>query len=212
LTHLKGYLDLLAKNQLGSLSDAQMNAVEVMTEAETRLEGLIEDLIQFSLFSHGELSLNLESFEIKEALQPILVQVLARARSADLRMEVKMGQNLHLVMCDREKITWVVSHLLNNALKFTPPGGSVKLDVSQGNKFVKITVSDTGIGIPPERVAEIFEPFHQLDSSPTRRYSGTGLGLALSQQILRLHGSTMEVESKVGQGAKFAFKLSAIQD
>jgi len=208
LTHLKGYLNLLAIEQLGALSELQKKAVRVMTEAETRLEGLIEGLIQFSLFSNGQLTLNLEPTDIGEALQVTLEQALARARSAGILMEIAIERDLCSVSCDKEKITWVVSHLLDNALKFTPAGGTVKLDVSQSNNFVKITVSDTGIGIPVERMAEIFELFHQLDSSPTRRYSGTGMGLALSQQILMLHGSTMTVESKVGKGSQFTFMLT----
>jgi len=102
---------------------------------------------------------------------------------------------------------WVINQLLDNGIKFTPRGGQVRLAAEDKLDYVKFTVSDTGIGIPKERITEIFEPFHQLDGSVTRRYPGTGLGLAMVHRILEAHGSEMKVDSSPDQGTRFSFSL-----
>jgi signal transduction histidine kinase len=96
---------------------------------------------------------------------------------------------------------------MDNGIKFTPSGGNVTFSAKQENKQVLLTIQDTGIGIPSERLKELFEPFHQLDASPTRRYGGTGLGLALVRLILEAHGTVMSVESEEGEGSTFSFPL-----
>jgi signal transduction histidine kinase len=114
---------------------------------------------------------------------------------------------------DGKRIGWVVNQLLDNAIKFTPRGGIVGLSAAREQDFVKILVQDTGIGIPAERISEIFEPFHQLDSTISRRYPGTGLGLAMVQRILDVHGSLIKCKSNEGQGSLFEFSLPlAIED
>jgi signal transduction histidine kinase len=100
--------------------------------------------------------------------------------------------------------------LIDNAIKFTPSGGRVNLTIEkETDTLVKVTVSDTGIGIPSNRLQEVFEPFHQLDASSTRRYGGTGLGLALVKEIVSAHGSIVNVKSEEGQGSNFSFPLLA---
>jgi signal transduction histidine kinase len=211
LTHIKGYLDLLAEGGLGSLSEPQVEALSVMRAAEERLEGLIEALIQFSLISREQFALNFSQVDISSILKTIVGRVDGKAQTAGLSLEVELSAGLPLVHCDAEKITWVIGQLLDNACKFTPKGGRVKLEAYQSDNLVKISVTDTGIGIPSHRLDEIYEPFHQLDGSITRRYNGTGLGLALSQRILAAHGTQIEVLSMEGQGSRFEFSLSMAQ-
>jgi signal transduction histidine kinase len=97
---------------------------------------------------------------------------------------------------------------LDNAIKFTKPGGQIKLGAQVAGNLVSIYIYDTGIGISQDKIKEIFEPFHQLDGSATRRYEGTGLGLAMAQRIVDAHGSAISVRSKLGEGSYFEFKLS----
>jgi signal transduction histidine kinase len=100
--------------------------------------------------------------------------------------------------------------LLDNAIKFTPAGGQVTFSIQPDtDTLLMVSVTDTGIGIPANRLEEIFEPFHQLDGSSTRHYGGTGLGLALVRDILNAHGSSIEVKSEVGKGSTFRFPLLA---
>jgi signal transduction histidine kinase len=207
LTHIRGYLDLLAEGGLGPLVEPQVEALSVMRAAEERLEGLIEALIQFSLISREQFTLNWSQVDISSILEETVGRVQGKAETASLSFEVELTADLPLVRCDAEKISWVIGQLLDNACKFTPEGGSVKLEAYQSNNFVKISVTDTGIGIPSHRLDEIYEPFHQLDGSITRRYNGTGLGLALSQRIMAAHGTQIEALSMEGQGSRFEFSL-----
>jgi signal transduction histidine kinase len=104
-----------------------------------------------------------------------------------------------------------LSHLIENGIKFTSSGGSVVVSVKkEGENLVTVSVTDTGIGIPPHRMEEIFEPFHQLDGSSTRHHGGTGLGLSLVRQIIEAHGSMLEVQSSQGHGSTFKFPLLAV--
>lgn len=207
LTHLKGYLELLAAGELGLLSDEQDSAVAVMTRAELRLEHLIDDLIQFSLVSRGELSLNLSLVHLDDLGRASVLQLEPKARAKNITVQGQFPAQLPDVNIDEEKVGWVLTQLLDNAIKFTPRGGQVLLSLAAVDDQVSVTVRDTGIGIPAERLTEIFLAFHQLDSSSTRQHGGTGLGLALARRIIEAHGSQIEVESKEGQGASFWFTL-----
>jgi signal transduction histidine kinase len=126
-------------------------------------------------------------------------------------LRAALEQNIPHVHADSQKIAWVLGQLVNNGIKFTPSGGSVTLSVKrEGENLVIISVTDTGIGIPSNRLQDIFEPFHQLDGSNTRQYSGTGLGLSLVRQIVEAHGSMLEVQSTEGRGSTFKFPLLAV--
>lgn len=117
-----------------------------------------------------------------------------------------------MVEGDQEKITWVLLQLLENAIKFTAPGGRIDVAAYEGKRGITLRVQDTGVGIQAERLEEIFEPFHQLDSSSTRRYGGTGLGLALVLRILEAHGVLPKVKSEIGIGTTFEFTLPILKN
>jgi signal transduction histidine kinase len=120
---------------------------------------------------------------------------------------VSFDADLPEIEVDKEKMSWVLYQLVDNGIKFTPNGGQVTVSGHREDGSLLVAVEDTGIGIPPGRLDEIFEPFHQLDGSPTRRYGGTGLGLSLVKLILQAHGSTMHVRSEEGKGSTFSFTL-----
>lgn len=211
LTHIKGYLDLLGESGLGPLTSQQKEAISVMKRAEMRLERLIEDLIQFSLASRGEFSLNVQNVDLEKLMQAIISRMQSRAKGQEIQLGSIIPKKLPKVRADEDKIGWVVQQLLDNALKFTPKGGKVVVQVNQNGGPVTVAVIDTGIGIPAERINEIFEPFHQLDGSATRHYAGTGLGLAMVRRIIEAHGSQMRVRSVPGQGSCFEFTLAIAQ-
>jgi signal transduction histidine kinase len=212
LTHLKGYLDLLVNGGLGDLNDQQISAINVLLKSEARLEQLIEDLLQFSLASRGELSLNLKATHISELFHVIIERSKQKARSRAISLGVILPEDILAIHADEEKINWVMAQLVDNALKFTPKGGRVEVEALVEDSVVTLAVTDTGIGIPAERIAEIFEPFHQLDGSPTRRYGGTGLGLAMVRRIIEAHGSQIKVLSVVGHGSRFEFSMPVTID
>ena len=211
LTHVKGYLELMITGSLGPLTDEQRHALAVSQKSAGRLEGMIEDLIMFSLASRGEMSMKQESINIERIGN---LSVIAAAQKGEVRgveVHAVADPNLPFVQGDSEKIAWVMNQLLDNAVKFTPSGGHVVLSLKEeGANLVMVSVTDTGIGIPADRLQEIFEPFHQLDDSSTRRAGGTGLGLSLVRQIVEAHGSLLEVQSVEGKGSTFKFPLLVV--
>lgn len=213
LTHVKGYLELLITGSLGDISEEQHHALQVSQRATTKLESMIEDLIMFSLASRGEMSMKLEKVDVRRIISLASKSASTKAEERGVHVTVSAAENIPSVQADPEKIGWVVNHLLDNGIKFTPSGGSVVITLKEeGNNLVIITVTDTGIGIPSNRLKEIFEPFHQLDASSTRHFGGTGLGLSLVRQIIEAHGSLLDVQSVEGKGSIFKFPLLALDD
>ncbi|MCK4725794.1 MAG: HAMP domain-containing histidine kinase, partial [Anaerolineales bacterium] len=209
LTHIKGYLDLLDDRSLGPLTTPQEDAISVLQRSEGRLEQLIDDLLQFSLAVRGELDLLLQPLDIRKLVETYLPQNLNKAELKGVRLEINIAENLPKILADADKMAWVISQLLDNAIKFTPSGGMVTLATIERSGQIDFTVSDNGIGIPDDRIGEILHAFHQLDGSVTRRYPGTGLGLAMVHQILKAHGVTIEVTSHPETGTCFYFSFPA---
>jgi signal transduction histidine kinase len=212
LTHIRGYLDLMQDGSLGDLSKEQEIALDVMMRSEARLEELIEKMIQFSLEASGQFTLQMKPIDFLEVVDIALKQAKIKAINRPITLNINVGNEACPVCVDQEKIQWVVMELVDNAIKFTPPGGQVDVGVEQDTYKAQFYVKDTGIGISAERLSEIFEPYHQLDSSSTRNYGGVGLGLALAKKIIEAHGSTVEVSSEVGQGTLIKFLLPIFCD
>src|SRR4030066_899176 len=210
LTHIRGYLNLMSEGSLGDLSSEQTIALDVMLRSEARLEELIEKMIQFSLEASGQFTLEIKPANFRSVVDVVLKQAKIKATNRPAILNIDLGTDPCLVLMYQEKIQWVVMELVDNALKFTPPGGNVKIRLYREADCARFYVIDTGIGISPEQMNEIFEPYHQLDGSSTRRYSGIGLGLALVKKIIEAHCSKVEVNSKVGQGTTIQFELPII--
>ena len=210
LTHIKGYLDILSDGGLGPLTKSQLDALSIIKRAETRLEQLIEDLIQFSLASRGELSLTLQDSHMDKLVRNSADRSKQKAKTRNITLNITLPDYGLPVRVDEDKIGWVLFQLLDNAIKFTPEGGHVEVRATLENGIVTTSVIDTGIGIPADRIPEIFEPFHQLDGSTTRHYAGTGLGMAMVRRIIEAHGSQIKVQSIVDRGSHFAFSLPVI--
>ena len=213
LTHVKGYLELLVTESLGTISEEQRHALMVSQRATTKLESIIEDLIMFSLASRGEMSMKLDKADVGRIIALAVRSALNKADARGVQVLAAVPENISLVQADSEKIGWVVNQLLDNGIIFTPSGGSVVVALKEdGRNLVLVSVTDTGIGIPPDRLKEIFQPFHQLDGSSTRNFGGTGLGLSLVRQIVEAHGSLLDVQSTEGKGSTFKFPLLAVHE
>jgi len=208
LIHLKGYIELLEEQALGDLNPQQADAVRVMKKAENRLGNLIENLIQFSTYSRGSLDIQLAPLDLLEIMGDVLEKARNRCDEKSLHFQTKIPPSIPEVLADAQMLPWVLLHMVDNAVKFTPEGGAVQVGAIINGAVVKLYVYDTGIGIAEEKINEIFEPFHQLDSSSTRRYGGTGLGLAMARQIVEAHGSDIVVRSREGEGSYFEFALT----
>lgn len=208
LSQIKGYNALLAEAVLGPLTGDQKDALDVTTRAIERLEQLITNLISYSTTAKGELTLRLQPVSAAAVILQVIDRHAARAKKQNIALAPQIPPGLPPVMADEEKLHWVLLQLVDNAIKFTPTGGQVTVSAAAQDRRVRLAVRDTGIGIASRRLQEIFEPFQQLDGSSTRRYGGTGLGLALVRRIVDAHGSQVNVESQEGRGSTFSFMLA----
>jgi len=213
LTHMKGYIELLISESLGAITEDQRHALQISQQSTGKLETLIEDLIMVSLASSGELSIKQETVDIRRLSNLAIKSLTKRAEERGVNLHAVIDEDVPPVQADAQKVAWVLSQLIDNGIKFTSLGGSVVVSVKcQGENLVIVSITDTGIGIPTNRLKDIFEPFHQLDGSSTRQYGGMGLGLSLVRRIIEAHGSMIEVQSTEGRGSTFKFPLLVAGD
>jgi signal transduction histidine kinase len=207
LAHMVGYIDLFADGSMGELTGDQQMAMDVLKRANDRLFHLIDNLIQFSLIYKNEVAIEPEAVDIRTLVGGSLSRNQRLAETNQITLSMDLPEELPAVHGDPEKLGWVFDSLIDNGIKFNKPGGRVDVSSNLMNGGIELLVVDNGIGISQEQLGELFEPFHQLDGSSTRRYGGTGMGLALAYKIVEAHHSVIEVESKPGAGSIFRFRL-----
>ena len=157
------------------------------------------------------MSIKLEDMDIRRIANLVVKSHLEKAQEREVKLQAVIDEDMPFVQGDAQKIGWVLNQLIDNGIKFTSKDGSVVVSVKrEGENLVIVSVTDTGIGIAPHMLQDVFEPFHQLDGSSTRRYGGTGLGLSLVRQIIEAHGSMIDVQSVEGHGTTFKFPLLAV--
>lgn len=217
LNSVIGFSELLAEGAAGGLNEAQAQYVGHIVASGRRLLGLVNDVLDLAKIEGGHLHLEPQAIDLgallAEIAQPLAVQ--AQGRGIALRAEVELG--LPPVEMDPPRLRQVVFNLLGNALKFTPEGGDVTLSAAawhgatgNGRPAVRVTVTDTGIGIAPGDRERVFDAFEQLDASYGRRQQGSGLGLAIARRLVELHGGRIWVDSPgLGLGSSFSFILPA---
>jgi signal transduction histidine kinase len=207
MTHVKGYIDLLLADDFGVLNPDQHGAIEVLKRASERLARLIDDLILFSTAETSTIQITKMDIDLHLLAREVIDRNLALAAQKNIRLWLDCPQETLRAYADPERVQWVISQLIDNAIKYTQPDGEVFLRIIPSNGDITVSIIDTGIGIDPARFEEMFEPFHQLDGSSTRKQGGTGLGLTLARKIVEAHGSHLAVSSILGKGSKFDFML-----
>ena len=218
LAPIIGYVEMLLLGRPGPLTDRQRSHLTVVEQAVQRLQGLIEDLLAFVQMDQGELGIQPRPFALGPLLEERARLITPRATEKGLMVEVGVPPELPDVLMDPKQIGRALLLMLDNAIKFTPQGGRITLgakahvapdDAPPGWEYgyVEVSLSDTGIGIPADKIPRIFDKFYQVDASATRSYGGTGLGLALVKQIMDSHGTRVTVDSTPGVGSTFRFRL-----
>ncbi|HET7456274.1 MAG TPA: GAF domain-containing sensor histidine kinase [Gemmatimonadaceae bacterium] len=205
LTAVMGYISLLQEGISGPLTPGQHDDLNQVRNASDRLLALIDNLLEMTTLKRGNLVAELEEFDPRQPLRDAVAETKGRPASVELRVDLP-EHFLPPMRSDRKKITKILISLLSNAYKFTPKG-EVRVGVEVRRGRVAYVVQDTGIGIAPEAMRAVFDEFRQGDGSMTRRYGGTGLGLALSRRLAQLLGGDIEVSSTPGQGATFTVEL-----
>jgi PAS domain S-box-containing protein len=204
-----GIADLLAKTPLNPEQDKY---VQIFRRAGDNLLNLINDILDLSKVEASQLELERTDFSVKDHLEKVTEMVAGRAREKGLALVCEIAPNVRAdLVGDPTRLRQVLINLLGNAIKFTE-SGEVALRVAPDADFsvptaLRFTVSDTGIGIPSEKLGQVFEPFTQADSSTTRRFGGSGLGLTISKRLVELMGGRIWAESRVGEGSVFAFAV-----
>ncbi|MFI5338371.1 MAG: GAF domain-containing protein [Candidatus Methylomirabilales bacterium] len=212
LAPILGYCDILLSGGLGSLPESCVRGVEAIATSGKRLLSLIESLLVFVRLDQGEMALNREPLDIVPLISEVLGSFQVKGVERKLSLVTEAAGDLPPVIADRQELTMALTHLVDNATKFTPAGGRVMVKArpvtgEDGSVIVEVAIQDNGIGIPAEFHAKIFERFYQVDNSSTRHFGGMGIGLAVVRQIIEAHGSHVAVESEPGKGSTFRFNL-----
>src|SRR3989441_622070 len=211
LNSVIGFSELLLTGQVegAPLSDTQRDYLETISRNGRHLLQLINELLDLSKIAAGRMDLHLEPVPLDALFREAVDSVRAQLEARRHRLALEPAAQSVSVTADRGRVLQILLNLLSNAIKFTPDGGLVTLaaQVEGDGRHVRVTVTDTGIGIAPQDQARLFQEFVQLDAAPSRRYEGTGLGLALSKRLVELHGGAIGVESALGKGSTFWFTL-----
>ncbi|RMG72031.1 MAG: hypothetical protein D6710_05335, partial [Nitrospirae bacterium] len=236
LNAIIGFSEVLLDKHYGELNSIQEEYINDILSSAQHLLSLIEDILDLSKIEVGKMELHKEYVNIRELIERSLVMIKQKSIKHGLKVSTSIEEIPDVVVVDEKKIKQVLFNLLTNAAKFTPDGGNIKVEASVVNKkwiaenvpalfkedvynsisqdverYIRVSVADTGIGIKADSIKKIFEPFQQEDSSTSRRFGGTGLGLALSAEIIRLHGGAIWVESTLGKGSRFTFVIPLVE-
>jgi signal transduction histidine kinase len=207
LAFIVGFASSLEDGLMGPLSPSQQEAVGKILQGAERLTRMVRNTLEFSQVEAGQLAFHPERVDLGQAARDGVDGQAAQARKAGVELVVAVDPALPPAWADPDRVAQVITELLDNAIKFTPEGGQVRVAVSATPEGVVLEVADTGPGIPPEAIARLSQPFYQVDSSPTRRHGGLGLGLALAHRLARGMGGDLTVRSRVGYGSTFRVVL-----
>ena len=205
ITIAKGFIELA---MVEDDEEDRINELKAAIGALHRLNDIVEDLIEIATVQRGDLTLHKKRVNLAEIITGAVKEKEKLAKEKGIKMKVELGYEGEM-MADPFKLKRAILNLLDNAIKFNRMGGEVRIRVSEEQGWIKIAITDTGIGIPEDRLEDIFKPLTQLDSSPTRRYGGTGTGLAVAKRIVEAHGGKIWVESEVRKGSTFYITLPA---
>jgi len=207
LTLTLGPLDDLRSGLHGALAPAVTEQVELARRNAGRVLDLIEQVLDVARLEAGRTKLRATRLELGAATRSLARSFAPLAEREQLSLEVQVPARAVEVYADPEHLEKIFSNLLSNALKFTPAGGRVRVSVDAGAESARVSVRDSGPGIPAEELARVFDRFHRADDPATRNRPGTGLGLALAKELAELHGGSLQVESTLGFGSTFTLIL-----
>jgi signal transduction histidine kinase len=206
LNAIIGFSGLLSQQAAGDLNAKQLRFVNHIETGSTHLLQLINDILDLSKIESGQMELHCEDALVEEVLPEVLSTIKPLAMPKHIELMTRVDGAFH-VHADRIKFKQILYNLLSNAIKFTPEGGTVSVDCFDEVEFVRIAVSDTGIGISPQDLKVIFDEFRQVADSTHGVKEGTGLGLAITRKLVEGHGGTMQVRSELNKGSEFSFTL-----
>ena len=204
LNAIIGFSEILRDEILGTLNDEQKELTLDIHTSGNHLLAMINDILDLSKIEAGKMDLQLEHFSIQEAVTEVNTIITALANKKQIQLALELNQDV-TIEADKLKFKQILYNLLSNAIKFTDEGGKVTMKFETSSSALLGSVTDTGVGISPQDREKLFQPFTQLDASSTRAHGGTGLGLALTNRLIQLHGGKMWVDSEINKGSTFSF-------
>jgi signal transduction histidine kinase len=207
LHSIKGFVDIILMGKTGQISDLQRDFLTTVKQSTASLQRLIDDLLEFSRMEAGQIKLRPQMISVYDVAAKVVEQLSPLAQEGKLALVNEVSEAVPLVEADPMRIEQVLTNLVSNAIKFTPAEGSVTIRAEDTGDQVRVSVKDTGIGIPEAEQGKVFERFYQVDSGATRSYRGAGLGLTICKFIVEYHHGRIWVESKPGEGSTFHFAL-----
>ncbi|MFC1937433.1 sensor histidine kinase [Chloroflexota bacterium] len=203
LSNIRGYLEAVRDGVIRPDADT----IRSLDEEAALLSRLVDDLQELSLAEAGQLKLICQSENIVRLINQMADSVQVQAKARGISISVDLPESPPAVNIDLRRISQVLHNLLENAIAHTASGGSITLAVSQKGNWLKVSIADTGEGIPPQDLPNIFERFYRVDKSRTRATGGIGLGLTIVKRLVEAHGGKIEVQSELGKGSRFTFTL-----
>lgn len=207
LNAIIGFSEALKDGLMGAVAENQRSYIDDIYTSGEHLLSLINDILDLAKVEAGKMVLCMETIELNRVLQNSLSMVRGKAQERQLKLVLNADAPLPEIFADMRKIKQIIYNMLSNAVKFTPEGGTVTLFAHQVEDMLEIAVTDTGIGIAPEDQARLFQPFVQIDSTLSRQFEGTGLGLVMIKRLTELHGGSAGMESVVGKGSRFWVRI-----
>jgi signal transduction histidine kinase len=207
LNAIIGFSDLLIGGIAGKINNKQRQCLEDILSSGKHLLSLINEILDLSKVEAGKIDIRPESLRLADVVDDAVTTVKPMVNESRHELAISIAEDLPPVYGDRNRLKQILLNLLSNAIKFTPDGGKLSLETSREGDFCKVSMVDNGIGIRKEDQICIFEPFTQLDTQPGERKQGTGLGLALTKQLVELLGGKIGVESEYGKGSQFSFTI-----
>jgi signal transduction histidine kinase len=207
MTSIKGYADLLSKGMAGPVSDQQVEFLKTIQNNVERMSALVSDLSNISRIETGRLKLELKAFVIDSHLQETVNSLLPRIEEKGQTLEVYLAEDLPHVYADPNRFMQVMTNLISNASKYTPRGGWITVLAQRQDRFVRLEVRDTGLGISEEDQEKLFSQFFRSENPAVREEQGWGLGLNVTKLLVELQGGEIGVESTLGKGSTFWFTV-----
>jgi signal transduction histidine kinase len=211
LNFIMGFSSFLEDEGAGALNGQQHHYLQRILEGSERLLELVNNLLDYARMEAGNFRVEPSAIGLESLMSAISADLQPLADKKVLVLDWQAAPQLPMVLADRARIEQVLLNLVGNAIKFTPEGGRVSMSATHApGGMVRVSVTDTGIGIAPEALPKLFTKFYQVDGTTTREYGGTGLGLAIVKSLIEAHGGHVTVESRPGEGSVFSFTLPAI--
>jgi len=209
ISSIKGYAETL----LDGKADSEDNVKEflgIIYQDSNRLANLIDDLLDLSKIESGKMNMEFEPLEVLPLLKRCVNVLEKTAKDKKLSIKLEIPDNIAKASGDHKRLSQVFLNLLDNAIKYTPEGGSIRVGAASKEKFIQVDISDTGVGIPDKDLPRIFERFYRVDKARSRELGGTGLGLSIVKHIVQAHNGQIWVQSTLGQGSTFSFTIPAV--